>query len=313
MDSPPFGRGVSTLLNKSDDEADFDLEDVPKQETLELSIEKLFPNPDQPRRHFAEDSLDELAMSISRKGILQPILVRPHPFKSDSYEIVAGERRWQAAQKAGLFSVPIIIKDLSDADTLEIALIENIHRQDLNPIEEATGYKQLIEEFDYTQEALAEVVSRSRSHIANLMRLLSLPTAVKSLLISKEISNGHARALVGYDKAEFLAQLIVERRLSVRQTEKLTQLLQMNPDMRLEDALQNNTKSQAGNSQDRSFPPATQHMDPNITVLQQQLAEKIGLKVIIKPGKKSQTGSVTIRYNNLMDFDRLRQVLEQIS
>lgn len=309
MDKPPLAQSASNLLNSLDTDEDDEYiltDNIAASDMEELPIEHLFPNPDQPRQHFAEEALTELAQSIKRNGILQPILVRPHPFKSGSYEIIAGERRWQAAQKAGLLSVPIIIKDLSDADTVEIALIENVHRQDLNPIEEAAGYKQLIDEFDYTQDKLAEVVSKSRSHIANLIRLLTLPHGVKKYLVSGELSNGHARALIGLDKAESIAKLVVDKSLNVRQTERLAQAVQKDPQLRPEDALKLEEKQNASRTNKSSRP------DPNIMVLQEQLSEMLGLKIAIKPSSKRQTGSVTIHYTSLVEFDRIRQCLEQI-
>ncbi len=179
----------------------------------------LQPHPDQPRRHFEEAALDELAASIAARGLIQPIVVRPH---GKDYQIVAGERRWRAAQRARLHEVPVVVRDFDDAQTLEVALIENIQRQDLNAIEEAQAYQRLAGEFGHTQEALAKIVHKSRSHVANLLRLLELPDTVQGQVVSGALSMGHARALLGANEVEALADQVIARGLSVRETEKLT-------------------------------------------------------------------------------------------
>lgn len=193
-----LGRGLSALLG--DDAEDYaSLEKV--RSTRELPVEFLKPNPEQPRQHFDETNLKELAASITEKGILQPILVRRAGEETNEYQIVAGERRWRAAQIAGLHNVPVIIKDLSDAETLEVALIENVQRSDLNPVDEAKGYQALIKEFQYTQDELAKIIGKSRSHIANALRLLTLPEGIFAMLIDGRLTAGHARALVEIGRA----------------------------------------------------------------------------------------------------------------
>ncbi|MFM2022405.1 MAG: hypothetical protein RJB02_2113, partial [Pseudomonadota bacterium] len=183
-----------------------------------IAIADIHPNPAQPRRHFSEESLQELAASLKRHGLIQPILVRPH---GAGYQIVAGERRWRAAQRAQLHNVKAIVRELSDEETLEIALIENIQRQDLNPIEEAEAYRKLCQDFGHSQSELAAIVEKSRSHVANMMRLLDLPVLVRELVVEGKISMGHARALLGSDDSARLAALVVKQGLSVRQTEAL--------------------------------------------------------------------------------------------
>ena len=186
-----------------------------------VPIEKIHPNPDQPRRHFDAEELNNLANSIRSKGVIQPLVVRVHPSKQDEYEIVAGERRWRASQKAQLHALPVVIRDLSDLDVLEIAIIENIQRSDLNPIEEASGFRQLMEKFSHTQEQMAEALGKSRPHIANSLRLLALPGDVQALVVGGRLSSSHARALITAPNASELAKLAVLKGLSVRQIEAL--------------------------------------------------------------------------------------------
>ncbi|MEL6576891.1 MAG: ParB/RepB/Spo0J family partition protein, partial [Pseudomonadota bacterium] len=186
-----------------------------------LPIELIHPNPDQPRRQFTEEELSELANSIQERGVIQPLVVRPHPEKTKEYQIVAGERRWRAAQRAGLHALPVTIRELDDQAVLEIAIVENVQRQDLNPLEEAEGYAQLVERFGYTQEALARVIGKSRSHLANTMRLNAVPEPVKQHLRDGSLSAGHARALLAAADPVALATRVVAQGLSVRQTERL--------------------------------------------------------------------------------------------
>ena len=220
MERRGLGRGLSALL------ADVNLpertvgsSDAPRP-TQFLAVERVQPNPNQPRREFASDALEQLAHSIRQKGIVQPLIVRVIG-QDGQYEIVAGERRWRAAQIAGLHEVPVVVRDFDDVEVLEIAIIENIQREDLNPIEEAMAYRQLIDRFGHTQEKLAEALSRSRSHVTNLLRLLTLPASVQDMLTSGALSAGHARALITVANPAVLAATVVKRGLSVRETEKL--------------------------------------------------------------------------------------------
>jgi ParB family chromosome partitioning protein len=212
-----LGRGLSSLLGEVSQEAPVSGE-TKNSNIHMLPVASMEPHPHQPRRHFDDDALDELAASISARGLIQPIVVRPHGHR---YQIVAGERRWRAAQRAQLHEVPVIVREFDDIETLEVAIVENIQRQDLNAIEEAEAYKRLIDEFGHTQDALGKLVHKSRSHVANLLRLLDLPAAVRALLASGELSMGHARALIPADDPEALAQEVVKRGLSVRETERL--------------------------------------------------------------------------------------------
>lgn len=212
-----LGRGLSALLGDSD--PDFVTSDTKRGPARTLPTEFLKPSPLQPRQRFDEEELESLTQSVREKGILQPIIVRPEPGRPNAYEIVAGERRWRAAQRAQLHEVPVVVKELSDGEVLEIALIENVQRTDLNAVEEAQGYLSLMEHFGHTQDALAKLIGKSRSHVANTLRLLSLPERVKDMLVDGRLSAGHARALVALDDAETLADRIVALQLSVRETE----------------------------------------------------------------------------------------------
>ena len=232
-----------------------------------------------------------MVKSIEEKGILQPILVRRHPQETNSYEIVAGERRWRAAQRAKLHEVPVIIKDLSDADTLEFALIENIHREDLTPLEEAEGYQRLMDEFGHTQEALSKTVSKSRSHIANTLRLLNLSDEIKSMIDDGLLSAGHGRCLVGVANAEEIAHIIIEKGLNVRQTEQLVK----------------QGKKPAADPMKKIKKQLTR--DPNVAALEDSLTNNLGMKVKIAT-KSEETGKLTIEYDNL---DQLDEVISRLS
>ena len=215
-----LGRGLSALM------ADVNIatpasDDAPRRAETRVPVENLEPNPDQPRRDFPEEALAELAASIREKGVIQPLIVRRHPTRPDHYEIVAGERRWRAAQMAQLHDLPVVIRDLNDTEVLEVAIIENIQRADLNALEEALGYRQLMERFGHTQEKVAEALSKSRSHIANLLRLLQLPVEVQGWVRDGQLSAGHARALITTDDPVRLAKEVISRGLSVRETERL--------------------------------------------------------------------------------------------
>jgi ParB family transcriptional regulator, chromosome partitioning protein len=251
-----------------------------------IPIAEIKPNPQQPRRHFSDDALAELGASIAKHGILQPIVVRP---VGDGYQIVAGERRWRAAQKAQLHDIPAIIRNFDDAETLEIALIENIQRQDLNPIEEAETYRRLCDEFGHSASALADLVHKSRSHVANMMRLLELPPAIRDLVIEGRLSMGHARALLGSDDALRLAMIVIKQGLSVRATEALVKKAR-NP----------------------VEPRAAKAIDPanaDIRAVESHLGDLLGLKVRINQRASSGAGAVTFEYNSLDQLDMLCQRL----
>lgn len=254
-----------------------------------VAISTIKPNPKQPRQHFAPDALEELAASIKRHGIVQPIVLRPH---GSGYQIVAGERRWRAAQKAQLHEIPAIIRDYSDGETLEIALIENIQRKDLNPIEEAEAYKRLSDEFGHSQAALAKIVEKSRSHVANMMRLLDLPALLRDLVIEERLSMGHARALLGCEDAVELAAIVVKQGLSVRATESL--------------ARKGRAPSQTA---DRKRATVGIGDNADIRAVETHLGDLLGLRVKIATQNNGKAGSVTFEYNSLDQLDMLCQRL----
>jgi ParB family transcriptional regulator, chromosome partitioning protein len=253
-----------------------------------ISVASIKPNPEQPRRHFADDKLDELAASIGRHGIIQPIVVRPW---GDDYQIVAGERRWRAAQRAQIHEVPAIVRDFDDTETLEIALLENIQRQDLNPIEEAEAYRKLTELFGHSAAALADLVHKSRSHVANMMRLLDLPAPIRDLVIEEKLSMGHARALLGSDDAVRLAVLVIKQGLSVRATEALVK------------------KGRAPQGQGGSARGSGGSDNADIHAVETHLGDLLGLKVKINQRNATGAGSVTFEYGSLDQLDMLCQRL----
>ena len=279
-----LGRGLSALLGDTVGEQDTG---AARHQPHTLPIEQLRPSRFQPRRNFAEPNIQALAESVREQGILQPILVRRHPDTPGSYEIVAGERRWRAAQAARLHEVPVIVKDLGDKGVLEIALVENIQRQDLGPLEEAEGFRRLIDEFSHTQEELAKAVGRSRSHIANTIRLLNLPAKVKTLLDEGALSAGHARALLNAADPEGLASLVVKRGLNVRQTEKLVQ--------------------GGKKPTPKRKPPAAK--DPDTIALEHDLSNMLGLRVSID--FHGEGGRLIINYDTLEQLDDLLSRLSQ--
>lgn len=244
----------------------------------------------QPRTRFTEEYLKELAESIRRNGIMQPIVVRLSPEHADKYEIIAGERRWRAAQLAGLTEVPVIIRDIDDQQALELALIENIQRQDLTPLEEAAGYQRLIDEFSHTQEELAKTVGKSRSHVANLLRLLTLPESIKVLLDEDKISMGHARALLNVPNPEELASEVVKRGLNVRQTENIARTGIINSD-------------QAPSPKSFKQQHQPREKDPDILALESTLSESLGLNVSIEDN--GQSGKIIISYDSLSQLDNI--------
>lgn len=254
----------------------------------EIEIARIKPNPSQPRQQFTEAAIEELADSIAERGVLQPILVRP---LVDGFEIIAGERRWRAAQKARLHSIPALVRESDEATTAELALIENIQREDLNAIEEAEGYRQLIERHGHTQEGVAKIVHKSRSHVANLLRLLVLPDAVKQSLLKGDISMGHARAVATAPDPEALTKEIVSRGLSVRQAEERAK----------------QAKPGSSNDSGRATRSAAKPVDADLAALERQLGDILGLKVQVL--HKGQGGSVTLHYSSLDQLDMVCQRL----
>jgi len=285
-----LGRGLSALM---DDYPVPDKDSAVRGSSANLPIDLLRPNPYQPRRNFAPSELDELVASVREKGVLQPILVRPAKAGGDSdtgetaYEIVAGERRWRAAQKAGLHEIPAVIREVDDTAALEVALIENVQRRDLSPIEEAQGYRRLIDEFGHRQEDIASAVGKSRSHIANLLRLLGLPEEVQAMLADGRLSMGHARALIGADDPQGLARRIVKDGLTVRRAETLA----------------GEAKPESGRR--RAAKPAK---DADTRTLEADLSQALGLSVDVTYDK-GDGGRVTIHYKTLEQLDDLCQRL----
>lgn len=275
-----LGMGLSALLGE--DEAEFGELDH-GEATKTVAVGHLHPGKFQPRHAFDDEALKGLAVSIGTKGVLQPLLVRPHPSQVGEFEIIAGERRWRAAQLAQVHEVPVIVREFDDRETLEVALIENLQRQDLSPLEEADGYQRLMDEFSHTQEALATALGKSRSHVANMLRLLTLPEDVRSLLDDGSLSAGHARALVGCDTAIALAKQVVKQGLNVRQTEKLVKSGTA-------------TGATAGKSA-----PAKPHKDADTLALEADLANVLGLKVDIRDA--GGRGQVVIHYESLEQLD----------
>ena len=286
-----LGRGLSALM------ADVNLDKQPERNGARSSdraadrlvpIEKLHPNPDQPRRDFSKEDLATLAASIREKGIIQPLIVRPVPNLPDEFQIVAGERRWRAAQLANLHEVPVLVRRLNDTEAIEIAIIENIQRADLNPVEEALAYRQLMDKFGHTQEKLAESLSKSRSHIANLIRLLNLPEEVLGYLRNGKLSAGHARALVPAEDPALLARQIISKGLSVREAESLAK----NPIKKAKSTNKINVEK-----------------DADTKALEQDLSLNIGMKVTVDHNVKASNGTVTLTYNNLDQLDEICRIL----
>ena len=278
-----LGRGLSALMDESVRPA---TEEAPAQSrggVREIEIARIRANPNQPRMHFSEESIDELADSIGERGVLQPILLRPN---GDRFEIIAGERRWRAAQRARLHSIPAIVRELDDAATAEIALIENIQREDLNAIEEAEGYRQLIQHHGHSAEDIGRLVHKSRSHVANLLRLLDLPAFVRDALVRGDISMGHARAVAAAPDPEGLAKEIIAKGLSVRQTEVRARREKRPPS---------------------STAPIERKSDPDLEALERQLGDLLGVRV--KVAHDGAAGTVTLHYNSLDQLDMICQRL----
>jgi ParB family chromosome partitioning protein len=280
-----LGRGLSSLLGEAAREQPISTEAARAAGVQTLPVGQIVPNPDQPRRHFDEDALNELASSLKVSGLIQPIVVRP---KGSIYEIVAGERRWRAAQRAQLHDVPVIVRSLSDAETVELAIVENVQRQDLNAIEEAEAYQRLIKEYGHTQDALGRIVGKSRSHVANLLRLLDLPLLVREAVADGRLSMGHARALITAADPEELAREVMARGLSVRDTEALA-------------------RGPKPKREREPVPIAAGSANADILQLQRQLGDQLGLKVAIQHGEKG--GAVTIAYATLDQLDMVCQRL----
>tara|TARA_Y100000815_G_scaffold205453_1_gene189277 strand:+ start:903 stop:1748 length:846 start_codon:yes stop_codon:yes gene_type:complete len=271
-----LGRGLSSLLG-----------DTPKKiNTNKISIKDINRNKLQPRKYIDKSSLEELTNSIKEQGVIQPIVVRPDKSSEGKYEIVAGERRWLASQNAGLHEVPVVILDIDDSKSLEFAIVENVQRQDLNPIEEARGYQRLIDDFSYNQEKLSQFIGKSRSYIANSLRLLSLPEEVLVMVSQGDLSAGHARPLIGLNNAFDIAKKIIQKKLSVRQSEILVRQFK-----------------------NKKFKLVSKK-DPNILDLQKILEEKVGLTVSIN-NKKNNSGTISFEYQNLDQLNRLIDTIKK--
>ena len=270
-----LGRGLSSLIGDSDLKTSND----------KISISSIVPNRNQPRKVFQKDLLDELTQSIKQRGVIQPLIVRKLDDQNNKFEIIAGERRWQASQSAGLHEVPVVIIEADNLKSLELAIIENVQRKDLNAIDEAESYKNLIENFGYDQEKVSNFIGKSRSHISNCLRLLSLPIKLIDMIRNEKISQGHAKILIGLDNAVLIAEKIVKKKLSVRQTENLVRVLK--------------------NGYKKSF----KSDDPNIISTANELSEKIGMRVFLK-NKKNNSGTLTIEYKETDQLDRLIKVIK---
>ena len=270
-----LGRGLSSLIGDTGISSNKN----------KLSISSIIRNKFQPRKIFDKESLDELTNSIKERGVIQPIVVRRSEDQDDKFEIIAGERRWLAAQNAGLHEVPAVEVEANDLKSLEFAIVENVQRQDLNPIEEAQGYQKLIEKFNYDQEKLAKFIGKSRTHIANCLRLLSLPKDIISLIEQGKLSQGHAKILVGLENSYFLAKKIIDKKLSVRQSENLVRVLKSSKKIK------------------------TILQDPNLKNFEESIQEKTGIKVLIR-NKKNNTGQITFEYKDLDQLNRLIMVIK---
>ena len=269
-----LGRGLSSLIGETKIES----------QKNKLGISEIVPNKFQPRKNFDEENLNDLVSSIRERGIIQPIIVRKSEDQVSKYEIIAGERRWLAAQKAGLNEVPVVITEADDLKSLEFAIVENVQRHDLNPLEEAQGYQRLINEFSYDQEKVSKFIGKSRSHVTNCLRILSLPAEVLKLVENKKLSAGHAKILVGLENANFIANKIIEKKLSVRKSENLVKIYKINKNFK------------------------KKNKDVNIRELEISLTEKIGLNVLIN-NKKNNKGKIVFEYK---DIDQLNKIIEII-
>ena len=269
-----LGRGLSSLIGETKFES----------QKNKLGISEIIPNKYQPRKNFDEEILNDLVNSIRERGIIQPIIVRKSEDQISKYEIIAGERRWLAAQKAGLHEVPVVITEADDLKSLEFAIVENVQRHDLNPLEEAQGYQRLINEFSYDQEKVSKFIGKSRSHVTNCLRILSLPDEVLKLIEDKKLTSGHAKILVGLDNASFVANKIVDKKLSVRQAEAFVKIFKKK---------KNHTKQK----------------DPNLIHLENSITNKIGLNVLIK-NKKNNKGQIIIEYKELDQLNKIVDIIK---
>ena len=270
-----LGRGLSSLIGDSNIKTSND----------KVSISSIVPNKNQPRKIFEKDALEELTNSIKERGIIQPLIVRKSDDQYNKFELIAGERRWQAAQSAGLHEVPILVVEADNLKSLELAIIENVQRKDLNPIEEAESYKNLIENFKYDHDNVAKFIGKSRSHISNSLRLLSLPEKVIDMIRNEKISQGHAKVLIGLENVLLLAEKIIKKKLSVRQTESLVRLLKNNPKK------------------------IYKSKDPNIIATENVLSEKLGMRVVLS-SKKNNSGILSFEYKGSDQLDRLINVIK---
>tara|TARA_A100001015_G_C14952036_1_gene697156 strand:+ start:421 stop:1269 length:849 start_codon:yes stop_codon:yes gene_type:complete len=270
-----LGRGLSSLIGETRVES----------QTNKLSLSDIVPNKFQPRKNFVEEDLEDLTNSIKERGVIQPIIVRKSSLEDNKFELIAGERRWLAARKAGLHDIPAVVTEADDLKSLEFAIVENVQRHDLNPLEEAQGYKRLIDEFSYDQDKVSKFIGKSRSYITNSLRLLNLPLEVIKLVESRQLSAGHAKILVGLDNSLFLANKIIEKKLSVRQTENFVKFFRK-------------AKKE----------PSKNSTDANVLSLQSNIREKIGINVTIR-NKKNNSGSVIFDYK---DLDQLNRIIEVI-
>ena len=269
-----LGRGLSSLIGETKNEI----------KTNKLSLSEIVPSKFQPRKNFEEENLEDLTNSIKERGVIQPIIVRKSNDDNSKYEIIAGERRWLAAGKAGLHEIPVVVTNVDDLKSLEFAIVENVQRHDLNPLEEAQGYKRLIDEFSYDQEKVSKFIGKSRSYITNSLRILTLPNEVLKFIEEKKITSGHAKILVGLDNASFLANKIIEQKLSVRQTEKFVKIFK-------------NPKKTSRN------------IDPNIKDLEKTISEKLGLNVVIKNNNKNK-GTITFSYKEIDQLNKIIEILK---
>ncbi len=270
-----LGRGLSSLIGETKVET----------KTNKLLLSEIIPNRFQPRKNFDEDNLADLTNSIKERGVIQPIIVRKSNSDNSKYEIIAGERRWLAASKAGLHDIPVVVTEADDLKSLEFAIVENVQRHDLNPLEEAQGYKRLIDEFSYDQEKVSKFIGKSRSYITNSLRLLNLPKDVLDFVELKKISAGHAKILVGLDNASFIANKIIEKKLSVRQTENFVKIFKK--------------KSKS----------ILSSRDPNIKNLENDISSKTGLNVMIKNNRKNK-GSITFSYHDIEQLNKIIDIIK---
>ena len=270
-----LGRGLSSLIGET----------KVTEKNNQLSVSDLKPNKYQPRKNFDEENLQDLTNSIKERGVIQPIIVRQSKDASDKFEIIAGERRWLAAQRAGLHTVPVVITEADDLKSLEFAIVENVQRHDLNPLEEAQGYKKLINDFNYDQDKVSKFIGKSRSYITNSLRLLTLPDDVIKLIENRKLTAGHAKILVGLDNASFIANKIIEKKLSVRQSENFVKIFKIKKGKTV------STK------------------DANIRDLENSITEKIGLNVVIKNNKRNK-GSISISYKEIEQLNKIIEILK---